>query len=450
MSDKKQVKPKAWVVAVDMGYGHQRPASSIKHLAYKNQIITANSYRGIPARDRKIWEESRKFYEFISIFKKTPIIGKKVFEIYDRLQEIPRFYPRRDLSKSNFQLNQIYRLMEKGDWGRHLIEKMAKKPLPLVTTFFIPALMADFFNYPGKIYCLATDSDISRTWVPKNPLISKINYLAPSYRVVERLKLYGVPDDRIFFTGFPLPLENMGNQRLDILKKDIAQRLVNLDPKKIYWQYHDSIIQDQLGIKSLPKKSNHLLTVTFAVGGAGAQRDIGVKILNSLKQDISKKNIRLVLVAGIHNSLNSFFNRAVKAAGLKKELGRGVKIIFAGNKQDYFKKFNSALRTTDILWTKPSELSFYAALGLPIIIAPVIGSQELFNRKWLRTIGCAVNQYNPIHTNEWLFDWVNSGWFAEAAMEGFIEAPKFGTYNIEKVISNKFKKETKPTMTLQY
>ena len=79
---KQKVKQKAWVVAVDMGYGHQRAAYPLKHLAYKNEIITVNTYPGIPHQDRRIWKESRKFYEFISGFKKTPLVGKKIFQLF--------------------------------------------------------------------------------------------------------------------------------------------------------------------------------------------------------------------------------------------------------------------------------------------------------------------------------------------------------------------------------
>ena len=47
-------------------------------------------------------------------------------------------------------------------------------------------------------------------------------------------------------------------------------------------------------------------------------------------------------------------------------------------------------------------------------------------------------------------DRLNSGWLAEAAMQGFIEAPKYGTYNIKKVIFHK-DEETKEVKTiLQY
>ncbi|OGY46049.1 MAG: hypothetical protein A2744_04000 [Candidatus Buchananbacteria bacterium RIFCSPHIGHO2_01_FULL_44_11] len=442
--------PAAWVLAVDMGYGHQRAAHPLDYLAVGGEVILANTYRGIPKKDQLVWEQSRRFYEFISRFKNVPLVGEKIFEFYDKLQSIPQFYPRRDLSKPNFQLRQIYQLIKNQDWGRHLINRLAKNPLPLITTFFVTAFMAEEFNYPGEIYCLVTDTDISRAWAPLYPNLSRINYFAPSYRVVERLILYGVSADRIHLTGFPLPMENIGGLETKILRQDIARRLVNLDPAGRYRNRYQAIVKKYLGIKNLPQKSGHLLTLMFAVGGAGAQKEIGAEIVKSLKVKIKQKRIKVVLVAGIHNSVSSFFRQVAIDNGLREEIGHGLEIIFSGNKEDYFNKFDQALRATDILWTKPSELSFYTALGLPIIIAPPIGSQELFNRKWLRTIGCGVNQYEPEYTHEWLFDWVNSGWLAEATMQGFIEAPKFGTYNIEKIISKKPEEAKEVKTILQY
>ena len=113
----------------------------------------------------------------------------------------------------------------------------------------------------------------------------------------------------------------------------------------------------------------------------------------------------------------------------------GIEILFAERIEDYFQEFNQALRKTDILWTKPSELSFHAALGIPIIIAPPIGSQEEFNMRWLLKSGFGLLQENPNYTKEWLFDWLEKGYLAEAAMEGFIEGEKLGTFKIEKIIS---------------
>ncbi len=440
---------KAWVLAVDMGYGHQRAAQPLHMLAYKDKVINANNYPGIPESDKKFWDESRQLYEWLSKFKKTPIIGQKVWDFFDQFQQIPKFYPKRDLSKPNAQLEWFMHFIKKG-WGKDLIARLEKKPLPLITTFFVTAFMAEYYNYSQEIYCLATDTDISRTWVAVNPPQSRINYFAPNYRVEQRLKLYGVRPEKIFLTGFPLPNENLGGPDLKILKQDLGRRLYNLDPEKKYISKYEDTICEQLGHGCFPAKKHHPLTITFAVGGAGAQRSIGIEIIKSLSRKIRKKQLRVILVAGIRNEINSYFKSNVRSLGLGKFLGKNIKIIHAPNKESYFRKFNRALRTTDILWTKPSELSFYTALGLPIIMTKPIGSQEEFNRKWLMTIASGIDQDDVTYANQWLFDWLDSGWFAEAAMEGFMEAPKFGTYNIQKIISHKVA-ETKTMKTvLQY
>ena len=199
---------KVWIVSVNMGYGHQRTAYPLRDLAFKGEIVNANSYQGIPEKDRKIWEGTRGFYEFISNFSRIPLIGETAFSVYDEFQKILGFYPKRNLSQPNFTLKQIYSSFKK-DWGRDLIEKLKINPLPLIATFFPPAFMAEFFGYPGEIFCVVCDADISRTWAPLNPKESKIKYFVPNSRVVERLKLYGVKEENIFLTGYPLPLENI-------------------------------------------------------------------------------------------------------------------------------------------------------------------------------------------------------------------------------------------------
>lgn len=443
----KKIPHQAWVLTVDMGYGHQRAAYPL-HKVAKGGIISANSYKGIPQRDRDVWKGSRRFYEFISRFKKVPILGEKAFEIFDRLQSIPKFYPRRDLSSPNIQLKQIYGLFRKTDWGKHLIDKLAKEPLPIVTTFFVTAFMADYYEYPGEIYCLATDTDISRAWVPLNPKKSKIKYFAPNRRVQERLKLYGIKEDNIFLTGFPLPEENVGDN-LKLIKGDLGRRLINLDPEKVYISQYDKTLHHHLG-DNLKKTSTHPLTITFAVGGAGAQRELGGEIVKSLKKEIKADKINVNLVAGTHLAVNKYFQEVAIKAGLSGKLGNGINIVFDRNKFEYFKKFNRALRKTDILWTKPSELSFYCALGIPIIMAPPIGSQEIFNQKWLQAIGSGINQEDPRYVNQWLSDWLKSGWLAEAAMQGFLEAPKFGKSNIENIIFHELGKTKKVKTILQY
>ena len=84
----------AWVVSVNMGYGHQRTAYPLKYLAFENKIINANDYKGLPERDTNIWESTRKFYEFISNFERIPLLGNFIFSIYDIFQRILSFYPK--------------------------------------------------------------------------------------------------------------------------------------------------------------------------------------------------------------------------------------------------------------------------------------------------------------------------------------------------------------------
>lgn len=421
---------KAYVVAVSMGYGHQRTAYPLRKFAFGGEIINANSYKGIPEKDKKIWESTRKFYEFISKFKRVPLIGEIVFSLYDKFQKIPSFYPRRDLSKPTFALKKIFSLIEKG-WGRDLIKKLNRRPLPLVTTFFTPAFMAEVFGYSGDIFCVICDADISRSWVSLNSQKSKIKYFAPDSWVVSRLELYGVKKENILLTGFPLPPENIGTEKLEILKSDLGYRLLNLDTERKYSQQYKFLTGKHIG--SLPQKPDHPLTIMFSIGGAGAQKEIAIDFVKSLAGKIKTGELRVILSAGVREKVKEHFLEEIKKLGLENNLQKNIEIIFEKEIGSYFEKFNQKLRKTDILWTKPSELSFYAGLGLPILIAPPIGSQEGFNRKWLLRTGAGVLQKNPKYANQWLFDYLESGRFAEAAIQGFIEVEKLGSYKIEKI-----------------
>ncbi len=432
-SHKQEGTRKAWVVDVNMGYGHSRAAHALKDLS-NGVVLSANDYDGIPASDLKLWNDSRKAYEAISRLKPIPFIGNALFEAMDYFQQIPSFYPRRDLSNPSLQLNQIYRLIKKG-LGKHLIKTLSANPLPLVTTFFIPAFCADYYDYPGDIWCVTTDTDISRAWAPLHPKTSRIKYLASNGRVVERLKLYGVREDHIFLTGFPLPKELIGGANATIIKDLLMQRIHNLDPQGIFVNRYGEALKDHLGSeRCASKKHPHPLTVTYSVGGAGAQKHLGSQILTSLKSKILQEEVRLNLVAGVRKDTALFYLDAVHKAGLGEKLGTFVNVPEFESREAYFSGFNEILKTTDILWTKPSELSFYSGLGIAIVMAPSIGSQEEFNRTWLQYMGGGVTQNDPRCTDEWLFDWINSGGMARMAWSGFLEAPTHGTYRIEDLV----------------
>lgn len=434
---------KAWVVAVDMGYGHQRAAFPLRRLSVTGKIISANNYQGIPKKDYRIWHESEVFYGFVSRLINVPLIGGYLFNLYDKVQKIEDFYPRRDLSTPNFQLKQMYALIKRG-WGKDLINFLNTKDIPLITTFFSVAFFAEEHGFKNDIYLVLCDADISRSWVALNPQTSRIKYLAPCRRVVERLKLYGVKEANIFLTGFPLPEENLGGANLEVLKSDLLNRIQNLDPQRRYRQKHFATVSHFLkdGGQNQPN-AHHPLTLTFAVGGAGAQKYLAKDIVCSLKKRLLNEEIRLNLIAGTRRDVYVFFHDCASHCGLLKLLGKNIKILFSPDTENYFLQFNQLLKTTDVLWTKPSELVFYTALGIPVITAPSLGAQEVFNRIWLKTIGASIAQNNPKYTHEWLFDWIDSGWLAEAAMAGFLDGRQFGVYNIVDVVFHGVKEPTK-------
>ncbi|NCA93444.1 hypothetical protein EOM82_09525, partial [bacterium] len=277
---------KIHLVAADMGYGHQRAAYPLLPLS-RAGIINLNDYPEIDNWEKAYWLNSQKSYEKISYFKRIPVLGELVFRVMDYFQRIDAFYPRRDLSQQTLQQKIFFKAVKRGV-GKKLIKSLNKEVLPLVTTFFVAAYCAEYYHYQGPIYCIVCDADISRAWAPINPRSSHIIYLCPNKRVGERLKEYGVISDNIKITGFPLPADNLG---LDdsLLKGDMAVRLGGLDPHGNFYNKYRSLLVD---LFPEIKPASRPLELTFAVGGAGAQREIGALILRRLEASIKSGKIK--------------------------------------------------------------------------------------------------------------------------------------------------------------
>ena len=430
---------KAWVATVDMGLGHQRATYPLRYLAEGEIITVGGSVASDPA-EKKLWDRMRGMYEFLSRVRKTPLVGKPLFGMLDALQSIPSFYPMRDMSSASYQVKLLGRFIDRG-LCRGMLEQIKTKPLPLITSYLAPAIAADKANY-GRIYCIICDAEISRAWVAENPRRSRIHYLAPCGRAVMRLKSYGVPDERIFLTGFPFPLTILGNANLDVLRSDAAQRLFYLDPNDRFWPLHGRNVIHFLGKGNCRFKKKRRLTITYAVGGAGAQREFAYQIASSLRDKLKSGEVYLNLIAGVREEVHQYFQQ-VKAELLPDT--PNLRIIYSPLKEEYFQLFAEAMRSTDILWTKPSELSFYCGLGIPIIMSPSIGAQEVFNRRWLLEIQAGIPQEDPAYTAEWLFDLWREGRLAESAWDGFLKARKYGTYKIQEILeTGTMARETSP------
>jgi len=422
---------RAWVATADMGLGHQRAAHGLRHLA-EGGILTAGSLETTSPEEARFWRRLTGTYDFLSRTKSVPVIGPPLFSLMNGILAIPPFYPLRDLSHPSPNNLMVDRLIKQG-LGRALIERMKTKRLPVIGTFYAPCQAADRY-LDVSVYCVLCDADLNRVWVSSRPRRSWIQYFAPCGRVMRRLREYGVPDERIFITGFTLPRENIGGPGMETLKHDMLARLGRLDPRGRFSSVYGPTVASLLGASPEPSTEGPV-TVTFAVGGAGAQVEIGNLLATALKPGIVGGRFRLVLIAGVRREVERAFLDHIEHIGLESQLGSGVIVMCEDDKATYFDRFNALMRETDILWTKPSELSFFSALGIPIVAAPTIGAQEDKNLKWLTDKGCAVPQYTPSLALEWLGDLLKDGVFAERALNGFVKNRKLGVYKIEEVLA---------------
>ena len=420
---------RAWVAAANMGLGHMRAVNPLADIA-EDGIMIANDPAFADPEELKTWDKLLAVYERLSRAKSIPLIGNFLFGVMDYFQQIPRPYPRIDLSNPSIQTMFVDRLVRQGLCSA-MLTKMKTKPLPLVTSFYQNAIAADRAGW-GRVYCIICDADINRVWVASNPRESRIQYLVPCGAAMRRLKQYGVPDERIFMTGFPLPRALLGDESLNVLRRDLAMRLRLLDPTDRFWPLHGLNVEHFLGADNCARRPDRPLTITYAVGGAGAQKEIGVAAFRSLKSRIEAGTIAWNFVCGVRKEVRAYFEEEVA----KTLSGHpGVRIVGGrGDAASYFADFAEVLHTTDILWTKPSELSFYAGLGIPLLMAPSVGSQEVFNRRWLEEIQAGIPQAEAQFADTWLVELLDQGRFAEAAWSGFLKARKYGTLRIDELI----------------
>jgi hypothetical protein len=335
---------KAWVAAANMGLGHKRAIRPLWDIAEGGLIVVNDAAVAAPD-ELKVWEQLLNVYERLSRAKRIPLIGNTLFGIMDYFQQIQPAYPRVDLSKPSIQTKWTEGMVKKGLCAG-MIKRINTKPLPLITSYYAAAVAADMAGY-GRIYCIICDADINRVWVATDPRKSRIEYLVPCGSVLRRLKQYGVPDERLFMTGFPLPKELLGGPDLALLKSDLGQRLRYLDPQNRFWPLHEASVAHFLGEENCRPRKARKFTLSFAVGGAGAQKEIGAQALASLKPKILSGELAMNLVCGVRAEVRAYFEEAVKALGM--EGCPDLKIIGGQGDEEYFDSFNDSLREPSLL-----------------------------------------------------------------------------------------------------
>jgi hypothetical protein len=413
------------VVAIEMGYGHLRAAQPLAE-RLGTAVLECDREPLAGPDEQEEWARARRFYELASRVSQLPAVGGPIRSLLDGITHIPPLHPLRDLSTPTLAARLLHRYAGRG-LGRGLTVRLRRDGAPLLTTFFAPALTANAHGCDA-LYCVVTDSDINRVWAPLEPTRGRVRYFAPSLRVVQRLRAYGVPPHHVIYSGFPLPHALLGGPDLPTLRANLARRLARLDPHRSFRDHYRNELQHFLG--PLPDEERRPPRVTFAVGGAGAQVGLARQFLPGLAGSLRAGALRLCLVAGTRGEVAAAFDEALAQAGLAEEVGRSVEILHERTLRGYLARFDTLLAETDVLWTKPSELTFYGALGLPLVFCPPIGVHEAYNRRWSIEQGAGLKQRDPRFAAGWLHEWIADGTLAGAAWNGFMRLPKFGLYRI--------------------
>jgi hypothetical protein len=401
-----------------MGYGHLRPAHALAE-RLDVEVLEADRQPLAGAGERRVWRTARRGYEAITRASQRRL-GAPLRALLGAITDIPELEP--DLSSPSLAVETLELFIRRG-LGAGMLEQLRASDAPLLTTFYTPAVIADG-RCENDIYCVVTDADINRVWAPADAASSRIRYLVPSERAALRLRAFGVPPANVELTGFPLPHELLGGRELPTLRRNLAHRLARLDPTAQLSGGAREEIEETLG--PLPEDTRAPL-LTFAVGGTGSQTELVARFLPSLAPAVRAGRLRLALVAGVRLEVAERLRSWLRSNRLA---GEGVEVLHRRDFASYVRAFNELVARTDILWTKPSEMTFFAALGLPLVLSEPIGDHERYNREWAVGLGAGRVQGEPRRAGDWLLGWIDDGTLATAAWSGYQRLPKRGLYRI--------------------
>jgi len=414
------INPPPVVATVTQGYGHLRAAAAIAD-ALGVEIEEVDRHPSAGAGERALWAVARHLYAALSRRSQGPIAGPAFRGLMDRMTAIPDGGHRAPhLERAAVVLlDRLIRLSV----GRRLAERVERSGSTLVSTFYAPALAVDRWA-TTPVACVVTDSDAHRVWGPRDPAASRLVYLAPTSRVVTRLTGWGIPPERVVLTGFPLPPELVDPGTAAASFSGRMARLGGLGRSR--------------PTAADPSPGAQCPRLTLAVGGAGAQTDHARRLLGPLTPLVTSGQLRLALVAGTNAVVAAHFRRWLREAGLDGLPRDRIELLWEPSFIAYYRRFNELLLDTDILWTKPSELSFYAALGIALVLDDPVGDHERRNRDWLLGLGAAVVREDPASAHHWLPGWLADGTFAAAASNGFHRLPRSGTERIIAFLQSEF------------
>ncbi len=402
MSQSRSVK-KYLITSALMGFGHLRAAHNISSYSHA-PVVRVDRDPNVNAVDKFVWSGSQYLHSYAS--RGAEGRGGLLYKWFEGVMSIPEDHQAPSMAESNF-----IHLLKRLGVGKTFYRDLNGSSTPLLHTFYLPAMLSVYWKYSGKNFLLLCDTDFHRVWVPTDPTVGNLEYFVPILDSADTLMSYGVPPDRIHVTGFPLPPASTGGRDLGTLISDFEVRRMRLRANS-----------------SVP------LTIMFPFSGAGAYANILADLVKTILDDLREGSLRLMVSCGnnehaLRNAENIFTNYGLDESEF-------AEIMFDKDIFGSFDRFNRALKSVDLIITKPSEMVFYAGLGIPMAFLPPIGAHEAKNRRYLVENKCAVDMGAVSEFPLWLDEARRSGKLLEFAEMGYRNIPKTGTYEIDDIMGS--------------
>src|SRR5438552_14690771 len=173
------------VTAIDMGYGHLRPAAALAdHLA--TEVVQMDAPPFGTRRDRAFWTGIRKFYEPLTRMSQVGVAAGLMRALLNTLTAIPPPLPERDLSGPT----QGTRWMCGAAWagvGRALARYLRESGASLLATFYAAAVLAEMHG-AERLNCVITATEVNRVWAAPASQRTRLVYFAPADSALTRMQ----------------------------------------------------------------------------------------------------------------------------------------------------------------------------------------------------------------------------------------------------------------------
>ena len=329
--------------------------------------------------EQRLWRASRRFYEVTSRASQLPVVGAPLRSLLEALTHIPHLYPLRDLSAPTFQARSLDRLIRKG-LGRgladhlqgdrraaadHLLRARPRRRPPRLRAGLLPRHRLGHQPRLGAAAARAAADPLLRAEPAGGAAAARLRRGARADRV-HRLPAAGRAARRAGPAGAaaqPGRAPGAAGPRAGLPRPDPRR-----DPSLP-------------GRPAAPIRRAGRRWSRSRWAAPARRPSWRGACSRSLQPLIEEGRLRLCLVAGVRAEV------AASSAAGSREAGLGAADRAAAHpvgrtSTSYFPRFNALLAETDILWTKPSEMTFFAALGLPLVLRGRSGVHERYNRRW--------------------------------------------------------------------